>query len=73
MAPIRMCSGASWPPWPRQVTTSSDGSPYMRASEARALRLVPSPEFCMRTAGRLPPSQAPAARPTATSSRTAAT
>ena len=71
--PVRMCSGASLPSYPRQVTTSSTGSPYISDSEASALRLVPSPEFCMSTAGRRPPNQAPAATPTAASSRTAAT
>ncbi len=45
----------------------------MSDSETSALRLVPRPEFCMRTIGRRPASQAPAARPTATSSRTAGT
>ena len=45
----------------------------MSESETTALRLVPNPEFCMITKGDRPASQAPAARPTATSSRTAAT
>ena len=70
---MRMCSGASLPPKPRQVTSSSAGKPYISDSEARAFRLVPRPEFCMSTTGRRPPSQAPAAIPTALSSRTAAT
>ena len=45
----------------------------MSDRDASALRLVPSPEFCMTTTGRRPPSHAPAASPTAASSRTAAT
>ena len=45
----------------------------MSESDASALRLVPSPEFCISTTGRRPPNQAPAATPTAASSRTAAT
>ena len=73
MSPIRMCSGASSAPYPRQVTRSSAGSPYMRESDASAFPLVPRPEFCMRTTGRRPASHAPAASPTAASSRTAAT
>src|SRR2546427_2546976 len=73
ISPIRRCSGASLPSKPRQVTISNAGSPYMSDSEARALRLVPSPEFCITTTGRRPPSQAPAAGPTAASSRTAGT
>ena len=38
------------------------GKPYMSASEASALRLVPRPEFCISTAGRRPANQAPAAQ-----------
>jgi len=45
----------------------------MSAIDASAFMLVPSPEFCMRTTGRRPASHAPAASPTATSSRTAGT
>jgi hypothetical protein len=67
-----MCSGASLPAYPRHVTSNSAGSPYINDSEASALRLVPSPEFCISTAGRRPANHAPAAMPTATSSRTAA-
>ncbi len=44
----------------------------MRERETRALREVPSPEFWIRIAGFFPANQAPAASPTATSSRTAA-
>ena len=39
------------------------GSPYMSESEASALRLVPSPEFCISTAGRRPANQAPRGQP----------
>src|SRR5690242_13812882 len=70
--PVRMCSGASFPSYPRHVTTTSAGSPYIIDSDANALRLVPSPEFCMSTHGRRPANHAPAAMPTAASSRTAA-
>ena len=73
ISPVRMCSGASLPSKPRHVTTRSAGRPYISDSEASALRLVPRPEFCISTTGARPPNHAPAATPTAASSRTAAT
>ena len=73
ISPISRCSGASRPPCPRQVTSSSAGSRYSSESDTRAFRLVPRPEFCISTMGVRPASQAPAAMPTATSSRTAGT
>src|SRR2546428_8528229 len=45
----------------------------MRERDARAFGVWPGPEFCMTTQGGRPGSHAPAARPTAASSRTAAT
>jgi hypothetical protein len=45
----------------------------MSDSDTSAFMLVPSPEFCISTIGCRPAIHAPAARPTATSSRTAGT
>ena len=65
--PIGSCQGLASPNWPRMVTITRPATPQLRHNDSMFTQL-PTPLDCMSTALRPPPSQAPAARATPSSS-----
>ena len=65
--PIGTCQGLNSPYCPRMVTRISSGKRQVRASDSMLMQL-PTPLDCISSAARSPPSQAPAASATPSSS-----
>lgn len=68
--PISSCCGSSCGPpgSPRNVTMRSDGILKIAFSDVSGETALPSPEFCIITTARRPPTSAPAAIATASPS-----
>jgi hypothetical protein len=67
IVPIGTCQGLNSSNSPRLVTSTTQGKPQLPSSE-NILMQLPTPLDCISKAARWPPSEAPATRPTPSSS-----